>query len=136
MLIYPLAYIASLAAFLAADGIWLSIMAPRVYRPAIGHLMADSFALSPAIAFYALYGIGLVAFAVLPGLASGKLMTAALYGALFGLVAYATYDLTNQATLRDWPLNLTLIDMAWGAFASGIAAMAGFAACSWLAVKS
>jgi len=93
-----------------------------LYRPAIGHLLRDGFALAPAAAFYALYIVGVVVFAVLPGQASGRATVAAARGALFGLVAYATYDLTNQATLRDWPWHLTLIDLCWGALASAAAA--------------
>jgi len=112
----------TLAVFLALDAVWLVTTYDRLYRPAIGHLLRDGFALAPAVAFYALYIVGVVVFAVLPGQASGRATVAAARGALFGLVAYATYDLTNQATLRDWPWHLTLIDLCWGALASAAAA--------------
>ena len=77
-------------------------------------MLADNFRLAPAIAFYALYAAGLTLFAVLPGLAEGGWKKALLWGGLFGLFAYGTYDLTNLATLKTWSLKLSLIDMAWG----------------------
>ena len=130
---FALAYAATLAAFGVLDTIWLSTTYERLYRPAIGHLMRDGFAVVPAALFYALYILGLVVFAVLPGLTIGRARVAAARGALFGLIAYATYDLTNQATLRDWPWSVTLADLCWGALASAVAAGAGCrvaAACS------
>jgi uncharacterized membrane protein len=81
---------------------------------------------APAIAFYILYPIGLVIFAILPGLRSGSMTTALLYGALFGFFTYATYDLTNQATLRNWTIQLTLVDIVWGSVLAAAAAMAGY----------
>jgi uncharacterized membrane protein len=120
-----LAYVATLIVFLALDAVWLGTMAERLYRPAIGHLMREGFAPAPAMAFYVLYILGLVVFAVMAGLDGGRATTAAWRGALFGLVAYATYDLTNQATLRDWPWAVTLADLAWGTFASALACAAG-----------
>jgi uncharacterized membrane protein len=122
---FTLAYIATLIVFLALDAVWLTTMAQRLYRPGIGHLMREGFAPAPAIAFYALYVAGLVVFAVMAGLDRGRATTAAWRGALFGLVAYATYDLTNQATLRDWPWSVTFADLAWGASASALASAAG-----------
>ena len=116
------AYAITLVVFLALDAVWLLTMYERLYRPAIGHLLRDGFAIAPAAAFYALYILGVVVFAVLPGQASGRASVAAARGALFGLIAYATYDLTNQATLRDWPWQVTMIDLVWGAFASAVAA--------------
>ena len=121
---FALAYAATLIAFVALDAVWLSVMAQRLYQPAIGHLMREGFALQPAIAFYLLYILGLVVFAVAPGLARGHAAEAAWRGALFGLIAYATYDLTNQATLRDWPWSVTLADLGWGTAASALAAAA------------
>jgi uncharacterized membrane protein len=132
MWVYPIAYLASLAAFLLADAVWLGLMAGRVYKPAMGSLVLDNFAIAPAIAFYALYGVGLVVFAVLPSYGADKPYQALLLGALFGLVAYGTYDLTNLATLRNWPLSVTILDMAWGTVASAIAGFAGFHAIALL----
>ena len=89
-------------------------MAPRFYKPTLGDIMLPGFKLPPAIVFYLLYPAGLVIFAIAPALSGGVMGTAALYGALFGLFTYATYDLTNQATLRNWTSQLTLVDAAWG----------------------
>ncbi|MEF7615898.1 DUF2177 family protein [Aquincola sp. MAHUQ-54] len=127
------AYAATAVVFLALDGVWLSTMADRLYRPAIGHLMADGFRMAPAVVFYAIYVVGVLVFAVSPALASGQWTTALGRGALLGLVAYAAYDLTNHATLHDWPLHLTLADLAWGTFVTAAAATAGYAATRWWA---
>lgn len=129
------AYATSLAAFLAIDAIWLTIMGPRFYKPLLGDLVLDRFAVAPAVAFYLIFGIGLVAFAVTPGFNAGRISVGAGMGALFGFVAYATYDLTNQATLKAWPLALTMVDMAWGALASAIAAAVGVWATLHLAAR-
>ncbi len=99
-------YATGLASFVVLDGVWLGLMVPRLYKPAMGDLVAQPFQPLPAIAFYLIYGIGLAVFAIMPALSAGKLTTAFVYGGLFGLVAYATYDLTNQATLRGWPPSL------------------------------
>lgn len=116
------------AAMLFLDAIWLSTMAERLYRPELGDLLADQFRPYPAFIFYALYLFGVVYFAVYPALHKGGWRIAALNGALFGLIAYGTYDLTNQATLRHWPVLVTVLDMIWGAVISTAAAIAGYAA--------
>ena len=108
--------------FLIGDAIWLGVVAKDLYRQHIGHLMADSVRWGAALAFYLLFLYGLFVFVIQPALAAQDPMSALLKGALFGLVCYATYDLTNLATLRDWPLSVTFIDLAWGAFLSGTAA--------------
>lgn len=115
--------------FLALDTAWLVTMADRLYRPALGHLMAPQFALAPAAAFYLLYVAGMVGFALVPALAAGRRRVALVRGAALGLLAYATYDLTNQATLRDWPWTVTLADLAWGTFATAVAPAA---AAAWM----
>jgi uncharacterized membrane protein len=126
------AYAATLVAFLLLDAVWLTTMAERLYRPAIGHLMRDGFAWQPALLFYALYILGLVVFGVAAGLERGSSTVAAGRCALFGLIAYATYDLTNQATLQGWPWIVTLADLAWGTVASGVAgAVACRATLAW-----
>ena len=114
--------LATTLAFLLLDAAWLWAMGTRLYRPAIGHLMAAQVDWIAAALFYLLYLAGLLGFALAPSKDTGG---AAVRGALFGLVAYATYDLTNQATLRDWPWALTVIDLCWGAFASAVACAAG-----------
>lgn len=123
-----LAYIATGIFFGALDAVWLRFAGPALYRPALGDLLADKFRVGPAVAFYFIYIAALTFFATAPGLSAnvgGSLkgtVVAVLHGAFLGLAAYAAYDLTNQATLKRWPLHVTLIDLAWGAAASGLAA--------------
>jgi uncharacterized membrane protein len=114
-------------AFLALDAVWLTTMASRLYRPEIGHVMREDFDAWAAAAFYAVYLCGMVGFVVMPA-TSGR--GAAMRGALFGLVAYATYDLTNQATIRNWSWTVTLADLCWGTFATACAAAVAFRATS------
>lgn len=119
------AYLGAGIVFGALDAAWLRWAGPNLYRPALGELLAPSFRIAPAAVFYLFYVAALVWFAVRAGHAHGGIGAAALNGALLGAICYATYDLTNQATMRVWPVHVTLIDIAWGAFASGIAAAAG-----------
>ncbi|MDD2795692.1 DUF2177 family protein, partial [Acidocella sp.] len=111
---YLTAYIAAGISFTAVDALWLSLMSARLYRPALQGILAERVQVAPAIAFYALYILGLVIFAVAPGLAAGRWSAALWRGALFGLFTYMTYDLTNQATLRAWPFSVTAADLSWG----------------------
>ena len=133
---YAVAYIAILLPFGLLDAVWLSLMGPRFYRPVLGDILLPGVNVMPAVAFYLIYPIGILVFATLPALKAGSVSTALMYGSLFGALAYATYDLTNHATLRNWTLSLTLTDMAWGAFASGVAAVAAYyltrTSSSWL----
>ncbi|MDM0068753.1 DUF2177 family protein [Variovorax sp. J31P207] len=119
---FAIAYAATAAVFLGLDALWLTLMADALYRPAIGHLMRERFAPWPAIAFYAIYVAGVVVFAVAPALRQRQWRWALGRGALLGLVAYATYDLTNQATLKGWPWHVTLADLCWGMAATAVAA--------------
>lgn len=128
-----IAYAIAAVVFLALDAVWLTLMASRLYRPAIGHLMAEQPAMAPAALFYLLYVAGIVFFAVAPALDGKRGWLAALgTGALLGLLAYATYDLTNQATLRGWPWHVTAIDLVWGACVTASAAGAAAAATPWV----
>ena len=131
MILMLIAWGASLVFFCLLDFAWLGVMGPRLYKPALGDLVAASPRLAPAVVFYALFIFGLVYFAVRPALLGGGLRLALLNGALFGFLAYATYDLTNQATLRIWPMKVTVLDMTWGAFISASAAAVGYAAAAW-----
>ncbi len=124
---YALAFVTVLVIFSIIDTLWLGSMADRLYRPLIGEVLAEKFRLAPAVAFYALYALGLTIFAVLPGLKAGNWTTALIWGALFGLFAYGTYDLTNYATLKTWGLKITLMDMTWGVVVSGVSAAAASA---------
>jgi uncharacterized membrane protein len=124
--------LAIVVTMIALDILWIGLLARPLYDKGIGHLMAEQPNFLAALAFYLLYAIGLMAFVVLPR-ATGGWRSAAAWGALFGFIAYMTYDLTNLATLRDWPLALTFIDMAWGAAATALAATAGRLAADRLA---
>ena len=119
------AYVAALAVFVAGDMAWLTLMGPKLYRPVLGPMLAEKPDVKTAVVFYLLYLVGIVAFAVAPGLRAGRPLAALGWGALFGLIAYSVYDLTNQATLKVWSLRLSLADMAWGAVITGLAALAG-----------
>lgn len=121
------AYITTAIIFAALDFLWLSKMGSALYRPIIGEIMAPEPRMAPAVLFYLIFIAGLVYFAVLPGLAAGSWQVALVKGAALGFVAYATYDLTNQATLSVWSSKITLFDLAWGTFVSGVGAASGCA---------
>ncbi len=130
---YIVAYIASLIVFGALDAIWLTTMTSRIYRPVLGDILLSDLRIAPALAFYLLYPVGLVVFAAMPALRAGSAGTALAHGALFGLIAYATYDLTNYATLRSWTLQITLIDLAYGTVVAALTALAAYQAARWVA---
>jgi len=129
---FAAAYIGSAAAMLVLDAIWLSTMVPRLYKPALGDLLADPPNLMIAGVFYLLYVIGIVVFAVLPALDRQSWLLALGAGALLGLVAYGTYDFTNLSTLKGWPLHLSLIDVAWGVVLTATAGVSGYLVANWL----
>jgi uncharacterized membrane protein len=118
-----IAYVATLLTFLLLDGIWLGLLMAPTYRELLGSLMLEKPLLLPAAVFYCLYVIGCVVFVVLPALSWQR---AAKLGALLGLVAYGTYDLTNWATLRDWSVQVSLMDWAWGTVATAVACTVGY----------
>jgi uncharacterized membrane protein len=120
---YLLTYAATFLTLAALDAAWLGVVAKTLYRDAMGQLLAPAVNIGAAAAFYLLYPIGLVVFAVLPS--GGDWLRALVLGALFGLFCYGTYDITNLAILKDWPLGLTFVDIAWGAAVSAAAALAG-----------
>lgn len=120
MKLFLLSFASSISAMLAIDSVWLRSMNARFYEPNIGHLLAENVKYGPAAAFYVVYGIGLTLLVLLPALEAGSsLARVFLFGAVYGLIAYGTYDLTNHATLRDWPLIVTAVEMAWGAVLTG-----------------
>jgi uncharacterized membrane protein len=123
---YVIAYVAVLIVFGAIDAVWLTTMGALLYRPALGDILLQSLRVAPAIAFYLMFPIGIVVFAVLPGLRAQSPVTTATLALLFGALAYATYDLTNYATLRNWTLQITVLDIGYGALASSIAATAAY----------
>ena len=128
---YIAAYAGTALVMVALDMLWLGVIAKPLYQDGIGHLMAEKPNVGVAVAFYLLYAVGVVIFAVSPQHGGSNWTTTLMMGALFGFFAYATYDLTNLSTLRDWPLRLSLIDMAWGTFVSAAAAAGGKAALDW-----
>ena len=123
---YLAAYLGAGVAIAGLDAVWLTTTNEVLYRAALGAMLAPTFRPVPAIAFYLLYIVGVVAFAVAPALTTDRWRDAAWRGALFGFVCYATYDLTNQATLVVWRTSLTVIDMSWGAFLTTVGASVGF----------
>jgi uncharacterized membrane protein len=123
-MLYFVAYLTVLVAFGAVDAGWLTIMGPILYRPTLADILLPSLRVAPAIVFYLVYPLGIVVFAVMPGLRAGSLTSTLLFALLFGAIAYATYDLTNFATLRNWTWQITLVDIGYGAIASGLAAVA------------
>ena len=125
MLPYLVAYGATAICFFALDFVWLSTATGLIYKPMLGDLLAPDPSLPIAALFYVFYVVGLVVFAVLPSANSGSWLMALGLGALLGLVAYGTYDITNLSTLRDWPVAVSVIDLAWGTTVSALAALAG-----------
>lgn len=121
-------YLASFSVFLAIDMIWLTTVAPSFYQAQIGFLLAENPNVAAAGLFYALFVVGLLYFVVLPALKVKKiaLSKVALAGGFFGLVTYATYDLTNYATIANWPLILVIVDMIWGTVLSASVATLSF----------
>lgn len=135
MMVWGTAFLATGIAFLGLDALWLSIAANRLYRPKLGPLLLDGFNVAPAVAFYIVYIVGILVFAVSPALVTGRWTTALARGALLGLIAYATYDLTNQATLRGWSSAVTVADLCWGTMLTGTAASIGFIAGRWMLAR-
>lgn len=123
---YLYTYLAMTAAFFAIDIVWLGFVARDFYRNNIGHLMADQVNWYAAIIFYLLFILGIFIFAVLPASEKASFSKAITYGALFGFFTYATYDLTNLATLKNWPIGMTLIDMVWGSVLTAAVASVGY----------
>lgn len=126
------AYGGVLLALLVLDALWIGLYMASAYKQALGELMLAQPRLAAAAVFYLLYAAGVVFLAVAPGLRADSWQTAALHGAVLGLVAYGTYDLTNYAILKPWPLGLSVVDIAWGALLTALAASAGwFVANRW-----
>lgn len=133
MLKYLIAYAATAVIFLGLDVLWLSSVSTSFYRKHLGGLLLETPNLAIGGAFYLVYVVGLVFFAVVPALSGGTWINAALSAALLGIVAYGTYDITNLSTLKGWSLSVSLVDMGWGAVLSAIAATGGYLVTRWLA---
>lgn len=126
-----IAYVAAAIVFGVLDSFWLRWAADNLYRPVIGEILADQFRMGPALAFYTIYIAGMVYFGVRPGLESGNVLLALLNGALVGGLCYATFDFTSQAVMKTWAWHISLADIAWGTFATGVAS----AAACWVTLK-
>jgi len=121
-----LAYLLTFLVFLAIDLLWLGVLARDLYQRHLGALMAERVNWMAALLFYALYIAGIFLFVILPALEKQSWSHALVYGALLGMLAYATYDLTNLATLRSWPIAIVPIDIAWGTILTGLVGLSGF----------
>jgi uncharacterized membrane protein len=126
-------YFATLAVFFVIDLVWLSLVARGFYQKQLGFLMSPSPKWFAAILFYLLFVVGLLMFVVVPGLEAGSLGTTLLRAAFFGLITYATYDLTNLATVKNWPVLITVVDLGWGTTLSVIVSLLSFLIGRWMA---
>jgi uncharacterized membrane protein len=125
-------YVLTAIVFFSIDLIWLGVIAKDLYRKQIGFLLADQVNWAAAIIFYLLFIVGIFVFVILPSLEKNSLMHAILLGGFFGFITYATYDLTNLATLKNWPLSIVFIDLAWGTVLTSAVGGAGFFICKWI----
>ena len=126
MLRYVVAWLGAGLLLAGLDFLWLTSTNTTLYRPVLGQLLAASPRTGPAVLFYVVYLVGVVIFAVAPGIRSGRWRDAAVMGGLFGFFCYATYDLTNQATLSVWDTRITILDLLWGSFLTASGATAGY----------
>lgn len=125
-------YLLTLPVFFAIDMLWIGVLAKNFYRNSLGHLFREDINWAAALIFYFLYIIGILIFATLPALEIQSLDRAVLLGALFGFFAYATYDLTNFATLKGWPLKVAVVDMIWGMVLTASVAAASYLIGRWI----
>jgi len=132
MVNYLKLYLTTLAAFFAIDMLWLGLVARSFYRKHLGYLLASPPNWPAAMIFYLLFIVGIVVFVLMPGLKTGSLAFTLRSAVLFGLITYATYDLTNLATIRDWPVLVTLVDLMWGIILSVLVSLVGFGVARWL----
>jgi uncharacterized membrane protein len=130
------AYLATAIVFFSADFVWLSTMGGGFYKNRIGSLLLEQPNMVVAALFYLLYVGGIVYLAVMPALNAGSWTSALVAGAVLGLVAYGTYDVTNLATLKNWSVSVSLVDMAWGMTLTSAAATSGYFMTSWLIAKT
>jgi uncharacterized membrane protein len=126
MIRFAVAYAVTLAVFCGLDFLWLGFVAKGYYQSQLGALLLEKPIIPVAALFYLTYVVGVLVFAVLPALDAGQWSRALLQGALFGFFAYATYDLTNLATLKGWSPGVAMLDLAWGAVVTGVSATAGY----------
>ncbi|MBL7701004.1 MAG: DUF2177 family protein [Ferruginibacter sp.] len=127
-----ISYLLTAVVFFAVDMAWLGFIAKGIYKKYLGNFLSDKVNWPAAIIFYLLFIIGIFYFAILPAVEKNSLAKAIIAGALFGFFTYATYDLTNLATLKNWPLQIVFIDIIWGMVLTGIVSTAGFYIVKWV----
>ncbi len=125
-------YLLTTIVFFAIDMVWLGVIAKNFYAKHLGYLLSPSPNWAAAVIFYLMFIIGIFIFAILPAVEKNSLGHALLFGALFGFFTYATYDFTNLATLKDWPLIITFVDILWGIVLTGTVSVAGFFITKWI----
>jgi len=129
---YVKLYLFTVPVFFVIDMMWLGLIAKGFYRKKLDYILSPSINWTAAIIFYLIFIFGIIFFAVLPGRAKDSVSTSILYGALFGFFTYATYDLTNLATLKDWPLSVVFFDIIWGIVLCSIVASISFFIAKWI----
>jgi uncharacterized membrane protein len=127
-----ISYLLTALVFFAIDMAWLGFIAKDLYRKWLGSFLSDNINWTAAITFYLLFIIGIFYFSILPAVEKNSVAKAIISGALFGFFAYATYDLTNLATLKNWPLPIVFIDIIWGAVLTGLVSTAGYYIVKWV----
>lgn len=127
-----ISYLLTTLVFFAIDMVWLGLLAKNVYRKYLGGFLSDTVNWTAAIIFYLLFIVGIFFFSILPAYENNSLTKAIVTGALFGFFTYATYDLTNLATLKNWPLPIVFIDIAWGMLLTATVSTAGFYITKWV----
>ena len=127
-----LSYLLTTLVFFAIDMVWLGFIAKNLYRKYLGDFLSDAINWKAAIIFYLIFIVGIFIFAIMPAVEKNSITKAIIYGAMFGFFTYATYDLTNLATLKNWPLQIVFIDMAWGALLTALVSTAGFYIVKWI----
>jgi uncharacterized membrane protein len=127
-----ISYFLTFIVFFAIDMVWLGFLAKDLYRKHLGSFLSDQVNWTAAIVFYLLFITGIFVFVILPAVEKNSLARAIGLGAFFGLITYATYDLTNLATLKNWPLTIVFIDLAWGAVLTALVSAAGYGIVKWV----
>ncbi|HCM75033.1 MAG TPA: DUF2177 domain-containing protein [Cytophagales bacterium] len=125
-------YVLTTLVFFAIDLLWLGLLAKDLYKKYLGGFLSDQVNWTAAIVFYLLFIVGIFIFVILPAVEKDSIVKAIVLGALFGFFTYATYDLTNLATLKNWPITIVLIDIAWGSILTALVGAAGFTIIKWI----
>lgn len=127
-----IAYLLTFIVFLMVDMLWLGVIAKNMYQKFLGEFLTENVNWTAAFVFYILFVVGISIFAIYPAISKDSVWNAIIMGALFGFFTYATYDLTNLATLKDWPLPIVFIDIVWGSVLSALVSLSGFYIIKWI----